>query len=226
MYIYYKCSIINNKLVCWAEHTIIIPEGCDNMALSPNEHKWRDLGDPSACKKCKGFFCCQYNACSSSPDDFNRNSVEMRNALLSGNYSLDLIRSEASFKIKGNFLTLNFEEIKRNPHEAFYIRARNIRKPLVDIIHLKESLGPCVMWNPENGCILPYEHRPKFGRTLVPMPMSKCFDYYDKFGSGMGLYTQIVKEWKPYHEQLVSFVREFADPNPILTPGFLPFRIM
>lgn len=201
-------------------------EGCDNMALSPDEHKWRSLGDPSACKKCKGFFCCQYNACSASPEDFNCNSVEMRNALLSGNYSIDLIRSESSFKIGDGFLTLNWEEIKKNPYEAFYLRAKNIGKPIVDVIHLKDSLGPCVMWNPNSGCALSYENRPKFGRTLVPMPMSQCFDYYDEFGSGMGLATQIAKEWKPYHELLVSFVHEFADTEPLLTPGFLPFRIV
>ena len=195
--------------------------------LSPNEENWRNLGDPSACKVCKGKRCCQHNACTASPEDFNNSLSLMRNAIQNGGYSVDLFRTESSFIFRSNFFTLNFDEILRNPDECFYIRARNIRQGPIDIIHETEGpYGPCIMWNPQLGCKLSYENRPKFGRTLVPNPNGGCFDYYDVFSKD-GLRAQIIKEWKPFHKFMVDLVHEFSDPNkPLRIPGLPPFRIL
>lgn len=198
------------------------PEGCDKMALSPDEANWRNLGNPVACKICKGIFCCQYNACTASPDDFEQDPCQMRNALLSGKYSLDLLRSERSFKIQGRLLVFDFEEIAHNPTEGLYIRARNVGCPTVDIIHPEDkAYGPCVFWNYQNGCQLSYENRPKFGRTLVPMPFGECYDYYDGHTS-QGLRLQIAKEWKPFHHSLMAMLYEFCEVGKIYEVGGIP----
>lgn len=190
--------------------------------LSLNEDNWRNLGTPSACKLCKGYLCCQYNACSTSPDDFDRDTCQMRNELLSGNYSIDLVRSEKSFKFNGQCLTLDFKEIENNPTESFYIRARNTNSPIVDLIHGEaESYGPCVFWDADKGCKLSYNNRPKFGRTLVPMPFGACYDYYDKY-TPQGLRGQIVNEWKPFHNHIMGMIYEFAEKDKIYQLGLLP----
>ncbi|MGN1327664.1 MAG: hypothetical protein ACI4VQ_06305, partial [Clostridia bacterium] len=57
----------------------------------------------------------------------------------------------------------------------------------------------------ENGCELPYEERPKYGRALIPIAPGVCRNVF---------YTRnmILGEWHPYSEFLYQMIREYFDP--------------
>ena len=104
------------------------------------------------CKFCGGE-CCQRNACDCSPADFDNDVEKMRKALESGKYSIDFSRKNADSFICANGMTiLDTERVKEQPIEFFYIRPKNVNRPVVDIIHREEKEGPCIFWSKESGC--------------------------------------------------------------------------
>lgn len=159
----------------------------------------------SLCKQCGGK-CCKKNACDCSPDDFDNNIEKMRQALKSGNYTIDFSREDASsFIFENNEIILETERVRKNPMEFFYIRPKNINRPIVDFIHTEDIEGPCIFWNKDNGCPFEYKKRPKGGRTMVPFSEGNCIMQYNK--------VFMIREWKPYEEELIQMVKEFYDSN-------------
>ena len=161
------------------------------------------------CKFCGGS-CCKRNACDCSPKDFDNDINKMREALLTGNYTIDFSRQDAdAFIIEFNQIYLDVNMVKRIPSQFFYLRPRNVGRPIVDIIHKEEVEGPCIFWSQEKGCALTYEERPKGGRTLIPMlgpgKIPLCVGQYEK--------REMIADWKPYTDALVSLAKEFFDPN-------------
>ena len=161
------------------------------------------------CKFCGGS-CCKRNACDCSPEDFDNDVNKMREALLTGKYTIDLSRQDAdAFVVEYNQIYLDENMGKRIPSQFFYLRPRNIGRPIVDIIHKEEVEGPCIFWSQEKGCALTYEKRPKGGRTLIPMlgpgKIPFCVGQYEK--------REMIADWKPYTDALVSLAKEFFDPN-------------
>lgn len=164
------------------------------------------------CKQCGGK-CCQRNACDCSPKDFDNSIEKMREALNTGNYTIDFSREDAnSFICKDGKVILDTEKVKSNPIEFFYIRPKNINRPIVDIIHREEIEGPCIFWNKENGCPLTYKRRPMGGRTMVPFPGRNCISQYHK--------PIMLQEWKKFQDQLIELAKEFFDGEWIIYKQF------
>ena len=165
------------------------------------------------CKKCGGS-CCKRNACDCSPEDFGNDIEKMREALKTGNYSIDFSRCYAnSFLIEPRGVTLLTEKIINSGEEFLYIRPKNQGRPTVDIIHGEDIEGPCIFWNKETGCSLKYEERPMGGRTLIPSPdPNKCIPQYSK--------DLMRKDWKPFTKELADLAKEFFDPSWILYRQF------
>lgn len=156
------------------------------------------------CEACGGK-CCKRNACDCSPKDFDNDISKMKSALESGKYSIDFSRNTSnSFRI-GLFETVLIgERVIESRTEFFYIRPKNIGKPIVDIIHNKdEDEGPCIFWDKEKGCALPYKEKPMGGRTLIPVVPDMCMAQYNT--------AMMLIEWKPFTKQLIEFAKEFFD---------------
>ena len=181
--------------------------------LSTEEQEGARWECHSFCEQCGGL-CCQNDGCITSPDDFDGDVSKMRRAIESGCYSIDLFMEKySSYVIKGNEIKLIIDKALANPNETFFIRARNVKRPIVDVYHGPGN-GPCCMWQPGKGCKLSYEQRPKFGRSLLPSPIPliiTCMDYYTVYKDGME--TQILREWKPFSGILAKWAKELFDPQ-------------
>lgn len=158
------------------------------------------------CAMCGGK-CCKRHACDCSPKDFDNDVAKMRAALESGKYSIDFSRDTTnSFNI-GMFETVLIgERVIESRTEFFYIRPKNIGKPIVDIIHDKDKdEGPCIFWDKEKGCALPYKEKPMGGRTLVPTGIPDwCIGQYNT--------ALMMLEWKPFAKEIIELAKEFFNP--------------
>lgn len=160
------------------------------------------------CKACGGR-CCKRNACDCSPQDFGNDVNKMRKALESGKYSIDFSRKDATSFIKENTrIILDTDKVRKNPIEFFYIRPKNINRPIVDFIHREENEGPCIFWNKDTGCSLEYKDKPKGGRTMIPFPAVDCIYQYNDVLMAM--------DWKPFFEDLLVMAKEYFDKEWIL----------
>lgn len=161
------------------------------------------------CKFCGGS-CCKRCACDCSPKDFDNDVNKMREALLTGNYSIDYSRQDANaFIIANNQISLDTDKVKTIQNQFFFVRPKNLGRPIVDFIHKKDDEGPCIFWSHEKGCALSYEKRPKGGRTLIPMlgpgKIPYCIGQYAR--------SKMIFEWKPFTDELIKLAKEFFDPN-------------
>ncbi len=164
------------------------------------------------CKQCGGR-CCKRNACDCSPEDFDNDVNKIRLAIQSGNYTIDFTRFAAdSFVITLDQVYLDTRRVMTNPYEAFFIRPKNIGRPIVDLIHKTEDEGPCIFWNKDTGCPLKYEKRPKGGRTLVPFLGNNCIAQYDKI--------QLIADWRPFTGFLIELAKEYFDENWVIYREF------
>ena len=65
------------------------------------------------CKFCGGS-CCKRNACDCSPEDFDNDVNKMREALLTGKYTIDFSRQDAdAFVVEYNQIYLDVNMVKR-----------------------------------------------------------------------------------------------------------------
>ena len=156
------------------------------------------LENRTICAVCGGE-CCQKMACSCSPKDFDNDCNKMEEALKSGHYSIDLHRCDLGVFAMNPYgvIRIKLGQIMSHPNGCLYIRARNVNRPIVDFIHEKDEEGPCIFWNPERGCSLPYEKRPHHGRNMIPNIFFECDSVY-----GEKFLEVLDKEWKPYTQFL------------------------
>lgn len=178
------------------------------MILSDDElwydKRWEDRW---ICQKCRGV-CCQRSSCDASPFDFDNDTRKMEAALKTGNWCIDLARDRelAVFKWVDGFYTLNLDFLKNSYDAALFMRPRNQRRPIVDIIHEERDEGPCIFWTMENGCKLPYEERPKYGRAIIPRESGPCINVFNTR-------NMILGEWHPYADFLYQMVQRYFDPT-------------
>lgn len=164
--------------------------------------KWENK---SACKECGGK-CCQRTACEASPYDFDCDRNKMVALLETGNYAIDLVLDQYHriFKVQGNTLTINTDFLLHSHEATLFIRPRNQGKPIVDLIHIGNDYSPCIFWSRENGCKLPYEERPKYGRAIVAIAPGICENVYNTR-------MMLLKEWYEYNEFLYHMAKRYFD---------------
>lgn len=139
------------------------------------------------CRECGGK-CCKKCGCDYSIENFdNLNIDNLQKILKKGEIS---IVSYQNFKyIKGKLVN--------EPY--LYLRARNINRPIVDLLSLKTT---CASLS-ETGCKYSLEERPKGGVNLIPVEgATRC--YPEK--SAMS----IIEGWKDYQKTLSILVKRFT----------------
>ena len=194
---------------------LFLENGGNNMIMSKEEQllncKWENK---IACKKCGGK-CCQRTACEASPYDFDCDRTKMAAALATGNYSIDLIpdKGRRVFKTLGSMWTLDVDFLMHSHETTFFMRPRNQGQLIVDIIHIGNELSPCVFWSRANGCRLPYEERPKYGRGIIPVAPGICENVFDT-------HTMLLSEWHPYKEFMYQTLKKYFDQDWYRPLGF------
>lgn len=180
-----------------------------------------------ACKACKGRGCCQNCGCVCSPDDFyvlahpfsHKERVRYIIQLLKrGDFSIDHKRMKNkdtgafdvySYTLHG--IRVNKQKLLRGDG-TLYIRARNIGKPIIDVVHFNwdEDTG-CACWSKEKGCKFSDVKRPKGGRMLIPDPYGDyafCVAEYDELDAA--------RDWMKFQEVLYDVYDYFLKEEEIL----------
>ena len=138
------------------------------------------------CSQCGGM-CCKKSGCDYSPDDLSPitlNSITKK--LEEGNIS---IVSAQIFKYINGKLT-------NSPF--LYLRARNIDRPIVDLLSMKKTCA-CLT---ENGCIYDLNNRPSGGVNLIPNDKGPCSPKEDPYS--------IIKGWDTYQALLRKLVKRMT----------------
>ncbi len=138
------------------------------------------------CATCGGM-CCKKCGCDFGIDNFENLTIDYLQKKLEEGYIS--IVSYQNFKKYGN-------KIIDNPF--LYLRARNINRPIVDLLSMKTtclSLG-------ENGCQFSFEERPKGGQNLIPRENHLCYPLKDPI--------LIINEWKNYQQILQRLVKRLT----------------
>lgn len=139
------------------------------------------------CASCGGK-CCKKSGCDYTPSDFSD---------LSFNALYELLQ-------QGNISIVSSLEFLLTPDGKYWVtpllhlRARNINRPIVDLISMKTSCSQLL----ENGCKYSYEERPSGGKNLIPQPNDNCYTNIDL--------QVLMQEWNTYQKLLARLVRRFT----------------
>ena len=137
--------------------------------------------DKRLCSECGGT-CCKSMGCHFSPDDFNEVTYELlKSKIEDGHVSIDWWEGDPT---DNNVL-----------EKAYILRMRNISAPVVD-----PSYGGVCSVLTSSGCPLPFESRPKGGRTLIPKQDGCILEYTKK---------QCAIDWLPYSDILEKLYHEY-----------------
>lgn len=174
------------------------------MILTEQEQKGIKYENHNVCAKCGGR-CCKRCGCACSPEDFDNDYRKIENALMTGKYSIDLVRDSQnptnSFIFEGLRVTLNRDYLMKYSRVGLIVRTANKGFPVVDLIHHKGD-APCIFLTAQ-GCSLKYEERPRYARLLAPYAPGICMPMYDTM--------DIVKEWRPHQEFLYAMAVKYFD---------------
>lgn len=138
------------------------------------------------CRECGGK-CCKKCGCDYSTENFIDLRIDnLQKVLEKGDIS---IVSYQNFKyIKGNLVNEPF----------LYLRARNINRPVVDLLSLKTTCASLT----ETGCKFSLDERPKGGVNLIPVDGAKCYRVKDAMS--------IIEGWKDYQKTLAVLVKRLT----------------
>lgn len=141
--------------------------------------------DSSVCSKCTRC-CCLAMGCHISPDDLQNISVESIIGLIDESQCVSIDYWE------GNPIT--------NEHEGrgYYLRMRNVDSHVIDPAYQ----GVCSILTP-TGCPLPFIHRPKGARELIPCATSDCYAGYTK--------QQCAIDWMQYQDIMEAVYQHYHD---------------
>lgn len=133
------------------------------------------------CSKCGGR-CCKKSGCVYSPKDFKDTSFKALLAKLEeGNISITS--------------TIKFQKLKNGilfPVIYLYLRARNIDRPVVDLLSLKSGCSKLS----STGCEYNFDSRPYYGKTLIPGEVCKNPELINA-----------IPEWQSYQKVLSKLVK-------------------
>ena len=144
-----------------------------------------DFENPVVCSQCGGQ-CCKNMACQFSPDDFQDLSYKaLKREIQKGNISID-------------WWVGDIDPRKNRLEKTYFLRMRNKGYGIVD----GSWGGQCAIWNPDTGCPLPFEKRPKGARLLIPHLSKPCDD--KGYTKEMG-----VMDWRPHYKTLKKLATYF-----------------
>ena len=184
-----------------------------NFILLNQEPSEKELVNDLLCKTCGGA-CCKKCGCAFSPDDipalksFSKENIKryLRFKLMQGRTSIALhITEEFQYALTHDIPFPFFSKERAvKGMSIFYLRIRNIERPIVDIFFpTPDFSAPCILLG-ENGCKLPFNKRPKEGRYLVPSTQCHVLTPV----------KERMAEWLPYQDILYDLVLEFVDEVP------------
>lgn len=139
----------------------------------------------SVCSNCIRC-CCQTMGCHISPEDLNEISVENIIGLIDESQCVSIDYWE------GNPVT------GAHDYRGYYLRMRNHRTHVIDPAYH----GICSILT-DTGCPLPFTHRPKGGRELIPNPNADCFTGYTK--------QQCAIDWMKYRDIMEQVYQHYHD---------------
>ena len=141
---------------------------------------------PEKCKACGGV-CCLRSGCDYHPADFE-------------NMTFDYLKKRLDEKeisiVSLNSITKEGEKIKSNI--VLYLRARNTRKDIVDLISKKTT---CMMLT-ENGCKYSMDNRPTGGVLFIAMD-DGCYQIYPP--------EEFVCDWLKHQEVLEKLIKHITN---------------
>lgn len=140
----------------------------------------------SLCAKCGGK-CCIKCGCTYLSHDFETMQLNYLLSKLEEGYISIIALADIS-SIGGKIVLQPF----------LYLRARNIDRPIVDLISPKNT---CMSLT-QTGCQYSDEDRPSIGRGLVPKENGECEQMYEE--------DAIRKSWMPYQNVLMKLVKKLT----------------
>lgn len=99
----------------------------------------------------------QKTLCSTTPSEFDCSISIMKDAIETGNYSIELMckpNSLFTFQQISNNYVFSKKEIVENPDISLYVCPKGINRPTVDIMLYSPFVGQCIFWDEETGCHL------------------------------------------------------------------------
>lgn len=139
------------------------------------------------CSNC-GSACCKKCGCDYSTDNFDTINIDSLQKRLEEGYI-----SIVSFQ---DFKKVSNSKIINRPF--LYLRARNINRPIVDLLSMKTT---CMSLQ-ENGCRWSLQERPKGGVNLIPKENKDCYPLKSP--------TEIIKGWEKYQVLLERLVKRLT----------------
>lgn len=145
--------------------------------------------NPAMCQTCGGV-CCASLPCHVAPTDFKTVSKQIiTDGIDEGLFCLDWYEGHAD----------SDDDAENDGFKSFFVRIRGIASMAVD-----PTAGCTCKFLSENGCIFPFELRPKGARELIPAH-GKCYSLYSK--------KQCAADWLPYNDMLTELYREYKYKN-------------
>lgn len=147
-----------------------------------------ELENHEMCAKCGGK-CCIKSGCDYKTTDFE-------------NLKIDYLQSKLE---EGYISIVAFQDLTKMPdgkiinQPLLYLRARNINRPIVDLLSMKTT---CASLTP-SGCKYRSEERPSGGLNLIPKEYGeRCYPLNPP--------KDIVKSWEPYQKILSRLVKRLT----------------
>jgi len=139
------------------------------------------------CAACGGR-CCKKCGCDYAATDFIDLGINnLFNILMEGRISI-----VSAFSLE----RLHNGKIFLNP--ILFLRARNIDRPIVDLLSLKKTCSQLS----DNGCSYTYENRPAGGRNLIPGADDTCYPAISQL--------DIIRTWQSYQRPLSKLVKKIT----------------
>jgi len=142
------------------------------------------------CSKCGGY-CCKRGGCDYSSTDFETLKIDYLQTKLEEGYIS--IVSYLNFKVTKDGKVIN--------HPFLFLRARNINRPIVDLLSLRTTCKALI----NNKCLYDIKDRPTGGVNFIPKENNKCYPLIPQI--------EIVNTWNNYQNILNRLVKRITGKN-------------
>ena len=142
------------------------------------------------CRECGGK-CCKKCGCDYSIENFDNLKIDNLQRILEQG-DISIVSYQKFQYVRGMLINDPF----------LYLRARNINRPVVDLLSLKTTCASLT----EDGCKYTLEERPKGGVNLIPVEgATRCYRVKDAMS--------IIDGWKNHQKTLATLVKRLTGKN-------------